>query len=55
METMPPLAATADGPGAAHNVEELFNRFDEDGSGELDMAEVRKLCKCLGQRLNNQM
>ena len=34
-------------------VGDLFHELDEGGSGELDIDEVRKLCKRLGQKLDN--
>jgi hypothetical protein len=43
----------SDGSDRTDPVGELFEEVDEDGSGELDIDEVRKLCKRLGQKLDN--
>ena len=40
--------------GDDDTVAALFHELDEDDSGELDMDEVRKLCKRLGQKLDNR-
>ena len=33
---------------------EMFDEFDEDGSGALDEKEIQKLCKKMGLKLNKK-
>ncbi len=50
-DTAPPVGP--DGSDRTDPVGEIFEEVDEDGSGELDIDEVRKLCGRLGQKLDN--
>ena len=43
----------SEGSDTLDPVGDLFHEVDEDRSGELDIDEVRKLCKRLGQKLDN--
>ena len=56
LQSAPPPLETpdADDDAADEAVEQLFREVDEDGSGELDMDEVKVLCKNLGQKLDNK-
>ena len=55
-----PTTPAAEAPASGQTQDEssdpvgdLFREVDVDGSGELDIGEVRTLCKRLGQKLDN--
>ena len=52
IELQPAVAGTG---AQAHDVAAMFHEFDTDGSGDLDMDEVRVFCQKLGKKLNNRM